>query len=114
MGGKTTKSTQQITIPPEVLARYNAINARADTVTNKPYQYYQGQFVAPLTATQQAGIANTNAAAGMAQPYFGAATGQLMAAQQATTPYYQGATNQLNQGINAGNQFAGQSAATLT
>jgi hypothetical protein len=113
MGGKTTKSTQQITIPPEVLARYNAINARADTVTNKPYQYYQGQFVAPLTATQQAGIANTNAAAGMAQPYFGAATGQLMGAQQAATPYYQGATNQLNQGINAGNQFAGQSAATL-
>jgi hypothetical protein len=114
MGGKTTKSTQQITIPPEVLARYNAINARADTVTNKPYQYYQGQFVAPLTATQQAGIANTNAAAGMAQPYFGAATGQLMGAQQAATPYYQGATNQLNQGINAGNQFAGQSAATLS
>jgi hypothetical protein len=73
MGGKTTKSTQAISIPPEVLARYNAINARADTVTNRPYNYYQGQFVAPLTATQQAGIANTNAAAGMAQPYYGAA-----------------------------------------
>lgn len=114
MGGKTTKSTQQITIPPEVLARYNAINARADTVTNKPYQYYQGQFVAPLTATQQAGIANTNAAAGMAQPYFGAATNQLMGAQQAATPYYQNATNQLNQGVSTGNQFANQSANTLT
>jgi hypothetical protein len=114
MGGKTTKSTQQITIPPEVLARYNAINARADTVTNKPYQYYQGQFVAPLTATQQSGIANTNAAAGMAQPYFGAATNQLMGAQQAATPYYQNATNQLNQGVSTGNQFANQSANTLT
>jgi hypothetical protein len=113
MGGKTSKSTQAISIPPEVLARYNAINARADTVTNKPYQYYQGQFVAPLTGTQQAGIANTNAAAGMAQPYFGAATGQLMGAQQAATPYYQGATNQLNQGINTGNALAGQSYNTL-
>jgi hypothetical protein len=113
MGGKTTKSTQAISIPPEVLARYNAINARADTVTNKPYQYYQGQFVAPLTATQQSGIANTNAAAGMAQPYFGAATDQLMGAQQAATPYYQTATNQLNQGVNAGNQFAGQASNTI-
>jgi hypothetical protein len=113
MGGKTSRSTQQITIPPEVLARYNAINARSDTVTNKPYQYYQGQFVAPLTGTQQAGIANTNAAAGMAQPYFGAATGQLMGAQQAAMPYYQGATQQLSQGINAGNQLAAQSYNTL-
>jgi len=113
MGGKTSKSTQQITIPPEVLARYNAINARADTVTNKPYQYYQGQFVAPLTSTQQAGIANTNAAAGMAQPYFNNATNQLMNAQGAATPYYQTATNQLNQGVNAGNQYATQSSGSL-
>jgi hypothetical protein len=114
MGGKTSKSTQAISVPPEVLARYNAVNARADTVTNKPYQYYTGQFVAPLTATQQAGISNTNAAAGIAQPYFGAATGQLMGAQQAAMPYYQGATEQLGQGINAGQQLAGQSYNTLS
>ena len=113
MGGKTSKSTQAITVPPEVLARYNAVNTRADTVTNRPYQYYTGQFVAPLTATQQAGISNTNAAAGMAQPYFGAATGQLMGAQQAAMPYYQGATEQLGQGINTGQQLAGQSYNTL-
>jgi hypothetical protein len=113
MGGKTSKSTQAISIPPEVLARYNAINARADTVTNKPYQYYTGQFVAPLTGTQQAGIANTNAAAGMAQPFYEAATGQLMGAQGAAMPYYQGATQQLSQGINAGNQLAAQSYNTL-
>jgi hypothetical protein len=113
MGGKTSKSTQTISIPPEVLARYNAINARADTVTNKPYQYYTGQFVAPLTATQQAGISNTNAAANMAQPYYGAATSALAGAQNAAVPYYQGATDQLNQGINAGNQYAGQSSATI-
>jgi hypothetical protein len=113
MGSKTAKSTQAITIPPEVLARYNAINARADTVTNRPFQRYTGEFVAPLTGTQRAGMAATNAAAGMAQPYYASATNQLMGAQQAASPYYQGATEQLAQGINAGNQFAGQSAQTL-
>lgn len=113
MGSKTAKSTQAITIPPEVLARYNAINARADTVTNRPFQRYTGEFVAPLTGTQRAGMAATNAAAGMAQPYFTSATNQLMGAQQAASPYYQGATEQLAQGINAGNQFAGQSSQTL-
>jgi hypothetical protein len=113
MGSKTAKSTQAITIPPEVLARYNAINARADTVTNRPFQRYTGEFVAPLTGTQRAGMAATNAAAGMAQPYFASATNQLMGAQQAASPYYQGATEQLAQGINAGNQFAGQSSQTL-
>jgi hypothetical protein len=73
MGGKTSKSTQAISIPPEVLARYNAINARADVVTNKPFQRYTGEFVAPLTETQRSGIAGTNAAANMAQPYYGVA-----------------------------------------
>jgi len=113
MGGKTSRSTQQITIPPEVLARYNAINARADTVTTQPFQYYQGQFVAPLTATQQAGIANTNAASNMAQSYYGNATNQLNNAQQGVTPYYQNANSQLNQGVTAGNQYAYQSTASL-
>ena len=113
MGGKTSRSTQQITIPPEVLARYNAINARADTVTTQPFQYYQGQFVAPLTATQQAGIANTNAASNMAQSYYGNATNQLNSAQQGLTPYYQNANSQLNQGVTAGNQYAYQSTASL-
>lgn len=113
MGGKTTRSTQAITIPPEVLARYNAINARADTVTTQPFQYYQGQFVAPLTATQQAGIANTNAASNMAQSYYGNATNQLNNAQQGVTPYYQNANSQLNQGVTAGNQYAYQSTASL-
>jgi len=61
-------------IPPEVLARYNAVNARAETVAQRPYQAYSqdpNAFVAPLTATQQAGIQNTNYMAGAAQPYYG-------------------------------------------
>ena len=75
-GGKggTTTSTQSVTIPPEVLARYNSVNARAESVAQQPFQQYGGEFVAPLTPTQVAGTQATNAAAGQAQPYYGAAT----------------------------------------
>jgi len=107
MGSKTAKSTQAITIPPEVLARYNAINARADTVTNRPFQKYTGEFVAPLTETQRAGIAGTNAASGIAQPYFGAATNQLMGAQAATQPYFNAAGQAYGAGLGQGQQYLG-------
>jgi hypothetical protein len=73
MGGKTSKSTQTVSIPPEVLARYNAVNARAETAANTPFKQYGGEFVAGLTGAQRSGISNINAAANMAQPYFGAA-----------------------------------------
>ena len=113
MGSKTAKSTQAITIPPEVLARYNAVNARADTVTNRPFQQYGGEFVAPLSYAQSEGIANTMGAARMAQPYFADATGYLIGAQADARNYYNNATGQLNQGIEQGNQFAGQSTDSL-
>ena len=51
MGGKTTTSTSQVQIPPEVLARYNAVNARAEDVAQKPFQIYStdpAAFVAQL------------------------------------------------------------------
>ena len=99
MGGKSGTTTQQVKIPPEVMARYNAVNARAEDVAQQPFQQYgtsANAFVAPLTATQQAGISNTNAAAGLAQPFYGAATGLTMSGIQdvgALTPsqigYYQ-------------------------
>jgi len=88
MGGKTATTTQSVAIPPEVLARYNAVNARAETAAQQPFQRYTGQFVAPLTGTQQAGIGATNYAAGMAQPYYQDATQQLLAAQRAAMPIY--------------------------
>ena len=77
-GGSTTTTNNVTQIPPEVLARYNAVNARAESVASQPYQKYSDDpnaFVAPLSQTQQAGIQNTNAMAGAAQPYYGAATG---------------------------------------
>lgn len=89
MGGKTSTSTQQVTIPPEVMARYNAVNARAETVAEKPFQVYSNDpsaFVAPLTRPQQAGIEQTMQSAQQAQPYFQAATGQLLGAQGSAQP----------------------------
>ena len=80
MGGssKNQQTTQQVQIPPEVLARYNSVNATAQQTAQTPFQTYSSSpdaFVAPVNAQQQSGIAATNAAAGQAQPYFDAATG---------------------------------------
>jgi len=88
-GGTTVQSTQ---IPPEVLARYNSVNAQAEQVASTPYQAYTGEFVAPINQTQQAGIDATTAASQAAQPYYGAATGQLGQAQQQGQQYLGGAT----------------------
>lgn len=104
MGGKTSKSTQTVSIPPEVLARYNAVNARAEEVAGRPFQPYSynpADFVAQLTPTQLAGIQNVNYAAGQAQPYFEEATNQLMGAQMAAVPYYA----QAGQDIGYGQQY---------
>ena len=105
MGGKSGTTTQQVSIPPEVMARYNAVNARAEDVAQQPFKQYgttAEAFVAPLTPTQQAGISNTNVAAGLAQPFYGAATGLTMAGAQdvgALTPgqigYYQNPFTQM-------------------
>jgi hypothetical protein len=86
MGGKTSQSSSQVSIPPEVLARYNSVNARAEEVGNTPFQQYGGEFVAGLTPTQQAGIQNTSAATNQAQPYYGAATGMALAGAMPVNP----------------------------
>lgn len=69
-GGKGGTTTSTVAIPPEVLARYNAVNARAEEAAKGSFQPYTGQFVAGMTPTQQAGVAGTNAAAGLAQPFY--------------------------------------------
>jgi len=88
-GGKSQTSTQSVSIPPEVLARYNSVNAQAQTAAAQPFSQYGGEFVAPLTQTQQAGIANTNTAATQAQPYYGAATALTAGAAQNVGPLTQ-------------------------
>jgi len=82
MGGKTSTSSQSVSIPPEVLARYNSVNARAEEVAKTPFQPYTDQFVAGLTPTQTAGIQNTSTSATQAQPYYNAATGLTLSGAQ--------------------------------
>ena len=68
-GGKGGSSTQTVSIPPEVLARYNAVNARAEQVAQTPFTPYStdpNAFVADLTSSQKAGISNINAQQGAA------------------------------------------------
>lgn len=89
MGGKTSTTTQQVQIPPEVLARYNAVNAQAQNVAQKPFQIYStdpSKFVAQLNPQQLTGIENVNAAAGAYQPYLAGATGATMAGMASANP----------------------------
>lgn len=81
MGGKSSTSSQQVSVPPAVLAQYNSVNAKANATAATPFQQYGGQFVAPVNDQQSQGIAGVNANANSAQPYFQAATGQLGQAQ---------------------------------
>ena len=70
-GGKGGSSTQSVSIPPEVMARYNAVNARAENVAATPFTPYSNDpnaFVADLTSSQKAGISNINALQGAATP----------------------------------------------
>jgi len=88
-GTQTTSST--FSPPPAVQANYDYLTDLAKSTAATPFQQYQGEMVAGLTPTQEAGIQNVNASAGLAQPYYQAATGY---AQQAATPFGQ---QQLNQ-----------------
>ena len=109
-GGSTTTTNNVTQIPPEVLARYNSVNARAEKVADQPYQSYSNDpnaFVAPLNATQQAGIQNTNIMAGAAQPYYSAATNQLMQAQAGAQPGINAAYQNVGQAQNQGQQYLG-------
>lgn len=96
-GGKGGTTTQTVSIPPEVMARYNAVNARAEGLSDTPFKQYgttPDAFVAPITATQQAGITGTSNAANLAQPFYGAATGLTMAGAQNVGPLTAGQIGQ--------------------
>jgi hypothetical protein len=92
MGGKTATSTQQVAIPPQVLAQYQSVNDRATQTANTPFQQYGSEFVAPVNQQQQAGIQGVNTGANMAQPYYQGATNTLSGAQAGTTGINQAAT----------------------
>lgn len=72
MGGKTTTSTNKVTIPQDVLDRYNAVNAQAQQVAQNPFQKYGTKpedFVAQFNEQQLKGVQGINAVAGMGPVY---------------------------------------------
>ena len=72
MGGKTTTSTNQVTIPQDVLDRYNAINAQAAKAAENPFQKYGTKpedFVAQFNEQQLKGVQGINDVAGMGPVY---------------------------------------------
>lgn len=116
MGGKTSTSSQTVSVPPEVLARYNAVNARAEDAASQKFKQYSSDpnaFVAPLTQAQQQGISQSMAASGQAQPYYGQATNQLLGAQQAASGYYGSAAENIAGGQDVGSLMAQKSLASL-
>jgi hypothetical protein len=77
MGGKKATTTSSVSIPPEVLARYNAVNTQAQTAAATPYEAFgktASDYVAQLNARQNAGFNDINATAGSYQPYMTQAT----------------------------------------
>lgn len=89
MGGKTSTTTQGVSIPKEVMDRYNAINTRAENVAGTPFQTYSedpSKFVAQITPQQSMGISNVNAAAGSYAPYFEKAYGSAAAGMASAQP----------------------------
>ena len=92
-----------------MLAQYQSVNSQAAQTAQTPFQTYgttgtsvapdyatgnTGTFVAPVNSEQTTGITNTNTAAGLAQPYYSAATGVLGQTQAGTTPVNQQALEQ--------------------
>ena len=85
MGGKTGTTTSSVSIPPEVMARYNSVNATAEKAAGTPFQQYStdpNAFVAPLNEQQQTGINNINQQANAAQPGYQTAMQGTQAASQ--------------------------------
>ena len=115
-GGKSgsTGTTQQnqtstVSIPPDVLARYNAVNAQASSVAQTPFQPYTGEFVAPVNATQQGGINQITGAANWINPTYSNTVNTISAGLGAAQPQYDAASGNITGGL-AGGQAANQTA----
>lgn len=83
--GKTATTTQQISIPPEVMARYRAVNARAENTANTPFMKYSDDpsaFVAPMNDVQMAGVNTIGGAQNTAMPFYGVGTGLSLSGAQ--------------------------------
>lgn len=113
-GGGTSYQSSSVQIPPEVMARYNAVNTRAEGVANTPWQPYTGELVAPVNQTQQGGINTITGAAGVDTPYFNQATAAINQGLSQATPLYQTGAGQVAGGLAAGNQYTTQGLQTAS
>ena len=68
-GGSSNTTTSQQQTNPTALAAYNTAVNTGTGVAQQPYPVYNSPLVAGFTPQQQAGFANVNQAAGLAQPY---------------------------------------------
>ena len=114
MGGKTAKSTQSVSIPPEVMARYNAVNERAEGLADRTFQRYSNDpnaFVAPLNDVQRYGMQQTTNYSQAAVPAYQQAMGMTLntgeAGQNATNAAYQPLAQGYSQGQNYNNAAEG-------
>jgi len=95
----SSTATSTSSIPQQVAANYNTAVTNAGAAASQPWQQYSADpnaFVAGLNTTQQAGIANTNASAGQAQPYFNAAQSALGAGVNQAMPFVYGGGQDVN------------------
>lgn len=86
MSSKGSTTTGTFEPPPEFMKAYKESLNMAKEAVNTPYQQYSGDLVAGLSPTQQAGVANVNAAQGMALPAIQAGMGYTQQAAQGVTP----------------------------
>lgn len=87
MGSKGSTTTKQsFSLPPEFRAAYKKSIDMATQATASPYEAYTGQLVAGFTPSQQQGLANINAAQGMALPAISQGIDLTRRAAQGITP----------------------------
>ena len=113
MGGKTGTTTSSVSIPPEVLARYNAVNKTAEETAKQPFKQYStdpNAFVAGINNQQQTGMNDISKYANYAQPILNdvqagyTPEGYATGVQGYMNPYLQGAVSATRDQMNNINQ----------
>lgn len=87
-GGGTTTQVTNNRPPEEVIQNYNYVMGLAKDVQKTPFTPYTGEFVAPLSETQKAGIQNVNQAQGVAMPAYAQGAKYTMEGAQGVTPQF--------------------------
>ena len=113
-GSTGTSTSTNVTLPTAAAQEnYDKLSSLAWNTYNQPYQQYTGQMVAGLSPTEQTGIQNINAAAGLAQPYFAQATADINQGQSYALPKIDAAYNQVGLGQQLGSQYNQNATNTL-